>query len=49
MWTLCIGTYEKQVQDLEDENEKYINELSQAEKIFLKFKDENEDLKLKVY
>ncbi len=40
--------FEKQVQNLEDENEKYINELSQAESIIEKFKMEIENLKIKV-
>jgi hypothetical protein len=40
--------YERQVQDLEDENEKYINELSQSEKFIEKLKAEVEQHKAKV-
>ena len=40
--------YEKQMQDLEDENEKCINEISKLEKSMEKLRNEISDLKSKV-
>ena len=37
--------YEKQLQELEDENEKHVNELSRLEKSLSTTKTENNDLK----
>jgi predicted nucleic acid-binding Zn-ribbon protein len=42
------GTYEKQIQDLEDENERCISDLSNLEKNIDRLKVENAELKSKV-
>lgn len=46
--TVVKGTLEKQVQELEDENEKQINEYSKMEKLVEKLKLENTELKQRV-